>query len=352
MTGGGVAFARGESTHDGAASRFAGILGLVRCVLPEGLVDDRGWERLSARAGRLPSSAADAMFGFECRLDDPEAAADLLLSVPGGTPFAEALVGEGARGGPKAAALARFLSELQRPGSSLGAAIGLAALEYDIVGTTDAPAPGVFFRSAAAGGYADPGVLAAAAALAAGRNENVSERRSVGHLLAALPPGAAVRWAGVFPDRKKRAVRLLVRALGAAGAAFLSRIGWPGDTAAVEGIASAFRATDVDNRVLALDVAEDGVMPGLGVELSRPGRTGGWREALDMMTRRGWCLPAKADALARVARSERVYSPAGVWDLHCGLHHVKLAVSAAGPASEDHAARAKGYIACVLRPVS
>ena len=357
MTGARLTSGRGASRHDEDAASFADIVGLVRRVLPEGLVDDRGWERLAARAERLPSSAAGAMFGFEFRLDDPEASADLLLSVPRNTPFAGALVRDAAAGGPKAVALARFLSEWQRPGSALGATVGLVALEYDIAGRKDFPAPGVFLCSAAESGYAAPGLLTAALALAADRNEDKSERRGIERILAALPRGAAMRWAGVFPGRKKRAVRLLVRALGDAGAAFLSRIGWSGDTAAVEGIVSAFRARGVENHVLALDMAEDRVTPGLGLELSRPGRVGGgWREALDMMTRRGWCLPAKAVGLGRVTRSERIYSPAGVWELHCGHHHVKLAVPAGGgrggPAFKDRTARAKGYIACALRPVS
>ena len=356
MAGARLTSGPGASSHDEDAASFADILGLVRCVLPEALVDDRGWKRLAARAGRLPSSAAGAMFGFECRLDDPEASADLLLSVPRDAPFAGALVRDGRRGGPKAVALARFLSELQRPGSPLGAAIGLVALEYDVAGLKDFPAPGVFLCSAAKSGYADPGLLTAALALAAGRNEDKSERRGIERILAALPRCAAVRWAGVFPERKKRVVRLLVRALSDAGAAFLSRIGWSGDTAAVEGIVSAFRARGVENHVLALDMAEDRVAPGLGLELSRPGQVGGgWRDPLDMMTCQGWCLPAKAAALGRVTHSERIYSPAGVWELHCGLHHVKLAVPAGGRggiAFKDRTARAKGYIACALRPVS
>ena len=341
----------GRSSRGNDSASFAEVVGLVRCVLPEGLVDDHGWARLAARAGRLPKSSADAMFGFECRLDDPEASADLLLSVPRDSPFAEALVRDGAAVGSKAAALARFLTEVQQPGSSLGAAVGQVALEYDIVGMKDFPAPGVFFCSAAESGYTDPGLLAAAGALAAGWSEDASERRGIERILAALPRGAAVRWSGVFPDRRKRAVRLLVRALDAAVPAFLDRIGWTGDTDAVEGIVSAFRDRGVENSVLALDVVEDRISSGLGLELSRQGCGSGWREALDMMTHHGWCLPAKAAALGRITRSERIYSPGGAWDLHCGLHHVKLAVSAGGPRFRDYAARAKAYITCVLRSV-
>ena len=356
MIGARLASGRGTPSRDENPASFADILGLVRCTLSQGLVDDCGWEGLAARAGRLPSSAADAMFGLECRLDDPEASADLLLSVPRDTPFAEALVRDGAAGGPNAAALARFLYEWQQPGSPLGAIVSLVALEYDIAGMTDFPSPGVFLCSAAESGYADSGRLSAALALATGWNEEMSERRGIERILAALPRGAALRWAGAFPDRKKRAVRLLIRALGDAGAAFLSRIGWSGDTAAVEGMVSAFRARGVENHVLALDMAEDRVSPGLGLELSRPGSVGGtWHEALDMMTRQGWCRPEKAAALGRVTRSERIYSTAGVWELHCGLHHVKLAVPAGargGPAFKDDSVRAKGYIACVIRSVS
>ena len=130
---------------------FADVLLLTRSVLPEALIDDRGWQRLVSRAGRLPPSAADAMFGFECRLDDREASADLLLSVPRDARFADALVREVDSGG-SAAALGCFLCGLRQPDSPFAAAVDHAALEYDVAGVEGSPAPGVFLRSAAAGG--------------------------------------------------------------------------------------------------------------------------------------------------------------------------------------------------------
>ena len=230
------------------------------------------------------------------------------------------------------------------------------ALEYDVVGVEGSPAPGVFLRSAADGGYTDPGFLPAAVAAAAGWNEEAPERRGVARVLAALPPRAAVRWAGAFPDREMRAVCLLVRGLVGGGAAFLDRIGRPGDTSAIDEIVSAFHEKGVDNHVLALDATEEGVLPGLGLELSRPGRThSGWGMTLDMMARKRWCLPEKATALARATRSERIFSRAGVSELQCGIHHVKLAFRAGGEsglAVGDGAAAAKGYVACVLKPLS
>ena len=345
-----------SATLQGAeAASFADVLLLARSVLPEALIGERGWERLAARAGGLPPSAADAMFGFECRLDDAsaDASADLLLSVHPDAPFADALVRDGASGGPKARALARFLSDLKRPDSPFARGeVDLVALEYDIAGVEDSPAPGVFLRSTGDAGHTGAGLLATAIALAAGWNEEPAERNGLAGVLAALPPGGAVRWAGAFPDRRRRALRLLVRGLGSDGAAFLSRIGWTGDAAHLEEVVSAFRACGVDNHVLALDLVEGRVAPGIGLELSRMGRSGGWREAIDMMARKRWCRPEKAVALGKVAGSERIWSRAGLSELHCGIHHVKLALSGRdASASGGSIMGAKGYIGCVLRPL-
>jgi len=337
------------------AGSFGAVLRLASSTLPAALVDGRGWESLAVRAGALPAAAADAMFGFECRLDRRAAAADLLLSVPPAGRFAAALIRDRAAAGPGSASLGRLLSELRRPRSPLAAVVDLVALEYDVVGVEDAPVPGVFLRSAVASGYADARLLTAAIALGAGWNEEPCERYAVARVLAALPPGAAVRWAGAFPGRKERAVRLLIRALGDRAAAFLARIGWTGDTAAVGRIPARMRAVGVDNCVLALDVAAGRVAPRLGLELSRRGRTGAsWRPALALMARKRWCLPERANALALATRSERFFSPSGVSELHCGLHHVKLAVAGdgRGGTSGGGAAGAKGYVACVLRPLS
>ena len=241
---------------------------------------------------------------------------------------------------------------MRRQGSPLGAAIDLVALEYDVADADELAAPGVFLRSAAGSGHVDAGVLTGAIALAVGWSEKTTERNGVARVLAALPPGAAIRWAGGFPDRSRRAVRLLVRGLGDRGAAFLSRIGRSGDASVVERVVSAFRACGVDNHVLALDIAEGRVSPGLGVELSRPGHAGGgWTEALDLMVQERWCLPPKAAALTRATGSERLYSRRGVSELHCGIHHVKIALPASGSGAGDRALAAKAYVACVLRPL-
>ena len=334
-----------ESQPGVAARSFGDVLRMARSVLPDVLVDAHGWARLAARAGDLPVAAADAMFMFECRLDDAEASADLLLSVPPTERFADAL-----RAGAAAGPLTALLAELRRPRSPIAQVIDLVALEYDVAGVANAPAPGVFLRSTAESGYADPRALTAAIALAAGWDEEPSERNAVARVLAALPPGAAVRWAGAFPERKGRAVRLLVRALGDRMATFLARIRWAGDVAAIDRIRAPMRAAGVDNHVLALDVAAGRVSPGLGLELSRPGRTvGAWRPALGMMARRGWCLPQQAAALGRAIRSERIFSSSGVSELHCGINHVKLAVRDRGG---DRPGSAKGYVGCVLRPLS
>ena len=333
------------------AGSFADLLQAVRPVLPEALLDDRGWERLIARAGRISPSAVAASFGFEFRLDEREAAADLLVTVPRGGPFADALVREGVSGGGGAAApLARFLADWKQADSSLAGAVDLAALEYDIVGKEDCPAPGVFLRSAAENGYADSGVLADAVALAAGWSEDPSERSGIARVFGALPAGASIRWAGAFPDRA-RAVRLLVRASGGDFGAFLADIGWKGDTAAIEMVLSESRPSGADSHVFALDIAEGRVLPGLGLELSQPEQANdGLRKTLDMMARKGWCLPAKAAALGGLAgaRAERIFSRSGVFDLVYGINHVKIAL----PAAQHGPSAPKGYVVCSLSPLS
>lgn len=341
-----------ESAQAGDAASLADILILVRSVLPDALIDDRGWDRLLARAEGLPPTAVDAMFGFECRLGQDEAQTDLLLSVPPNSPFARWLARGGGAGGTKSAGLARFLREVRRQGSPLAAAVGLVALEYDMAGAENVSAPGVFLRSVAESGHEDAGALTEAISLAAGWSESSAERNGVARCLAALPRGAAIRWAGGFPDRDRRAVRLLIRGLGDGSSGFLSRIGWGGDASAVDGVISAFRSCGVDNHVLALDIADGRVSPGIGLELSRPGPAGGdWKKALDMMVDERWCLPQRAAALGRATRSERIFSRAGVSELHCGIHHVKITLPISGSGAADRALAAKAYIACFLGPL-
>ncbi len=336
------------------AGCFADALLLVRSVLPAGLINDCGWERLLARTGRLPPSAADSMFGFEFRLNEEAAAADLLLSVRRDSPFAAALARERGSDCTAGTPLACFLSEWSRPGTLLADAVGSAALEYDIAGMDGSAAPGIFLCSASEQGYTDSASLTVAINAISGGEEGLPNHAGVARIMSVLPSGAAIRWAGTFPDRQPRAVRLLVRALGDGIAAFMDRAGFPGRTAMIDEVVSDFRARGVDNHVLALDVAEERVLPRFGLELSRQGRSSGWDAPLEMMVRRGWCRPEKAAALHRLPRSERIFAPSGVSEVLCGLHHVKLGFHAdEGSSLAGHpVTAAKGYVACALRPFS
>ena len=248
-----------ESPQAEGTESLADILLLVRTLLPDALIDDRGWDRLLARTERLPPSAADAMFGFECRLDHAEASADLLLSVRPDTPFGGWLFHSAALGGPKTASLARLLCEMRRQGSPMGAAIDLVALEYDMTDADELTVPGVFLRSAAESGHADAGVLTGAIALAAGWSEKMTERNGVTRILAALPPerrrfvgragfrletgGRCGFWFGVSETAAQRSCP---------GSA------WSGDASVVEWVVSAFRACGVDNHVLAQSILPKG----------------------------------------------------------------------------------------------
>ncbi len=334
---------------------FADVLRPIRSLFPETLLDGQGWERLIARAEKLSPFAADAAFGFEFRLDGREASGDLLLLVPPRGRFADALVRDGSSDGSEGMPLARFFSELKQEDSPFAAAVDVVALEYDIVDAGESPVPGVFLRSAADSGYADPDVLAAVIALVAGWDREPPERSGIARVMAALPTTASIRWAGVFPGRKRRAVRLLVRALEEDIAAFLTEIGCPHDAAALHETLSDFHASGVDNHVLALDVVREGVLPGFGFELSRPKQFGSWQVTLDMMVHKGLCLPKKAAAFGSLAaRHERIFSHSGVFEAVFGIHHIKFAFPAAGQmnglAFDTDTPAVKGYIICDLHP--
>ncbi len=342
-----------ESIEDGDMATFADVLRLARSSIPKTLIGEHGWARMIARASRIPLSAADTVFGIESRLDGLKVAGDLSVMAVPNSHLADALVHEGSPKCPRAAQLARFLSELKKNkrASPFATKINSVILEYDIAEVEGFPAPGVFLCSADEAGYADSATPISALAAATGWEGLTTELKGIDKVLGSLPPGAAVRWVGAFPDRIQRALRIAVRGLGNRSSAFLSRVGWPGNAALIDGIVSAFHDCGINNHVLALNQVNGNITPGIGLELSRIGSPkGDWKSVLDMMAGRNWCLRDKASALSQVTGSERIFTRSDVWELHCGIHHVKLAVSGC----DDRAPVrwiAKGYIGCVLRPM-
>ena len=93
---------------------------------------------------------------------------------------------------------------------------------------------------------------------------------------------------------------------------------------------------------LSVDVAAEGLLPRLGLELHRAGEWGNepdrwlttgrsdWRPVVERLVHRGWCLAAKAQGLMEWCALDKMYDRRGVFLVYKGLNHVKLTVTDAG----------------------
>ena len=352
----------GPRPPGGVAAGSGVVAELLRPLIPRALLDGAGWDRLLAVVAELPDAGLGRPLGCEFRLGEENPAADLFVVVRPGSPPARHYVrnGQAAPRGSAAAALGRFLARLVSTGSALRAGIAGTMLEYDLVappaGAQAEPArsePGVFLQlppAPAAALREHPQRLPIAALMSAvGWNDAGELQRAVARALAALPPRAWVAHVGALPGRTPRAVRLVIQELGRGEfAGVLERWGRReaiGPAAEVlshcEDLLPRFR--------LAVDVAAAGVLPRLGFELYR---AGSWSDALDswlstgrddwapvaeLLARRGWCLPAKAQALPEWCALDKMFDPRGVFVVYKGINHVKLTLTDAGVAAKAYA---------------
>ena len=342
-----------------AASSFGAILEAIRPWISKALLDGPGWERVLAFTRGLPADVANYLFGFEYQLRHPSPDADLCIALWLQTPVTRYYVSRGKTAHADAAesALAEVLLESERDGSFLSRVIGGAVVEYDL-STDPAPrSPGIFlacpeFWDPGTRGYTNPRVLTAALAAATGRPECDEERRSVEQVFDVLPTGARIAYAGAFPGRGSRAVRLLIDGVETIDLTrMLERANWPGSAGAVAAAVSGF--CDLTPHVtVAMDVGPDGVSPHLGLEMfqssSRMRRFASspavWHRFIDRLVERDLCLPEKADGLRDAARVEVVADPASGFHAHKGINHFKLAV-------HDDRVEAKAYVFFGRRPL-
>ncbi len=297
------------------------LLGRMADALSPELVPDSSLAAARAVARRLPG-AMTTRLGFEARLQEAIDRADLLLCVTPWFGEREALLARTARQDGLACSAAdawqrmgALAREWARPASRLHRSVSNVWLEFDLdrmpVGL---PAPCVFF------GLEDPGVQdpahpgrrqqlamdrrAASAGLEALGGGVLSPRLTarVDRCFRALPGDAKVFQVGVMLARHAQAVRLCVRRLPEHGFAdYLRDVGWSGD---LNRIGSCLEELlhHADHVCLDVDVTEDGVLPGLGIECSivpAPGEQAGprWEGLLGFAVRLGLCSAKKAAAL-------------------------------------------------------
>ena len=341
------------------ASSFATALADLRPVLPEAVLAGDGWARLVERAGDVPASAAETVFGFELRLEDPVPQADFCVNVlPGGATAEHYLRrgegGEGAAAGTPAAAFAACVRDLEVLPDTRALVrwdhhVG-AMLEYDVVGygAAGAPPPGVFWRlverACADGAERLAGFLAACA----GRTVRQGESAELGRVLGVLGGFAGASHAGILPGRDIAAFRLLAHVPAGRLAVLLERLGWPGDIASAAIMAESLKPL-APHLAVAFDVTAAGLGERLGLELAHGRDWSGtcyadWRPLIDRLVGEGLAAPAKAAGLGRWCGFGRALHRKGVLDLYRGISHVKIVVGA-GPV------KAKAYLAAgLVRP--
>ena len=238
-------------------------------------------------------------------------------------------------------------------------------LEYDVANVQPGqhPAPGVFLklRRTRRPGRADqhhrtPRVLTATLAQAVGWTKDTSEQGAVERVFDALPTSGEVVHVGALPGRVPRAIRLIIKGIGAADLpALLERLGWRGSIRTVTAVLTDLRESLPRFR-LSVDVAAQGLSPRLGLEMYLEGEWGqgfedwlttgrhDWRPVVGRLAALGWCLPEKAQGLVAWCALDRVYDRAGVFLVYKGINHVKLTI-------EDGGVHAKAYTGLCFAPL-
>ena len=342
------------------ASSFAQVMTAIRPCISKDLHDGQPWERLLACTRDLPAEAATYWFGFEYKLQDPLPAADLCIGVRLHSLISRHYADRGRAAGADAAAaaFAQALLESERDGSFLSRVIGGAIVEYDISTDLGSRSPGIFlacpeFWDRGKRGHTDPGALCAALAAATGQPECDKQRQSLEMLFNALPSGVRIPFAGAFPGRGSRSVRVLVAGLEADDVpGLLQRVNWPGSISAATAAVSGFR--DLAPYItVAIDVGPDGVSPRLGLEMFQSpslldrfeSSPEVWQRFIDRLVERGLCLPAKAVGLRDTARLQFVADPASGFRARRVINHFKIGL-------HNDSVEAKAYVAFSTMPAT
>ena len=343
---------------------LGGLLSELRPFVPRSLVDGPRWDRLVARVGELPGWAvASRSLGFEFRLGNPVAATDVFVWLGSHSPLWDYYARQAQAVGPDSpdAVLGRLFAQATDPATSSEPSgvnrLASVFVEYDIaeVAPEEWPAPGVFLRASprdVSSHRREPQALDDLL-MAAGWADDSGLRRSVAQVLEALPLDSAVSNLGVMPGRERKAMRLIVSRVEADRVpAMLEELGWPGSIPQLKEVLA--DTADVrDSFMLDVDVAADGLLPRLGLELFPEHRRGDpdswlctvradWLPLVQYLGARKLCRPEKAAALLAFPGRDRLFDVAGVFTLYRGINHIKLVID------NDRPLHAKAYAALRL----
>ncbi|MGI9311175.1 MAG: hypothetical protein ACR2P7_06555, partial [bacterium] len=363
-----VAAAPTRDEHDS----FAALLHPLRTLFPPHLLAECGWTRVLDAAERLPYSTGAQAFGFEFRLAEARAAADLCVAVEPNSQLAWHLIARGeresscesSRRSPDALLGEYLRAQCELRDSFAAQSVASTLLEYDVaeVSAQHEPRFGIFLLPRAPNRARiewrndrdEMRALHRALAAIAGWDDDDDaneEWRALSRVLAALARSdhGHVYHAGVMPQRMPRAIRLVLRGMTPAEiVALLTRLSWRGSLDAVN---AALSATDTFAQVaLSVDAsARDAhcILPRIGLELyqSLPWDAcsrAAWHPLLDALQRRGQCLAQKADALREWPGARPLFGRTSAYRTRVGINHIKIAL-------EAERIEAKAYVGMMVR---
>ena len=347
------------------AGSLGELLDRIEGLFSPRLIGGRGWEGLVERAGELPPTLAGFPFWLGFPLDESRRAAELGVSLVGGTRSAAFFENRGRSGNADrlTAAVASLLGETGPEAAPLRRVVGdRVLLEIDVDSTRHVPGDtGVFLypvRPTLAGDRSgrrlrDLGLALDAMSAAAGREPDTAERRNVERAYRALEPDARIGAVGTFPCRSS-GTRLTM--LGFTDArevtGFLERAGWPGRTATVDAVLSRLqRCGALDHMHLGVhfEVHGNGMGPTLELQIFSQNRMydqqgwfkekGYWTSLLDGLREEGLAGAGKLSELAAWSSGAKtLFGRSGPFLALQRIHHFKLVLA------EDRIRQVNGYV--------
>ncbi len=333
--------ARADLSAEDAAFAFGAILDALSGAVSPALIDAVGWHRLHETVRGLPVEPG-AGFGFELRLGETAANADIFVMLPRTGALAEHYMRHG-----------EWEGEFGTGPAAIGdgaSGFGLLAVEYDAAGGPHGTPPGLFVKIRTGTDAMDT-----VAEWLAGVVGWRLERRVLGRTFDRMSAdGAAVEYLGIMPGRPTRAYRVISRSMEPARVLpVLEDLGWNGPADAVADFLSRFEGMFHALRI-SFDVTAQAILPRVGLELFQ-GKTGTlthsgagpWGAFLARLCERGLCLPEKMDGLMAWPGRELVFCGGKTFGLLTSLAHVKVSFEAR---DGENAIEAKAYPAAGYLP--
>ena len=349
---------------------FGEVLEQIRYKISPALIGDHGWEKVLARAKKIPASVAAFPFGFELPLHEHDAQADFGISLIGGTESVEFFEQRGSFhfATPQEAGLSWLLQNTKLEDSAVRKIVGRKLmLEYDVASvSSDAhPAPGIFLRPSEQpilGGNQQSqacSIVLDAIVTAVGWESCSQEHRHVKRVYQAQENGTRIDSFGAFPSRK-RCIRIAITGFRNVHdvVKFLQSVDWSGCRHPM--VASTIRHFEESNAFVEmgvhLDLNSNGLGSTLGLSflpkervvndprywLDHPAM---WDTFIDGLREGDLGKSDKLSALADwQSAPEMLISQSGTLVFIRGIHHIKIVIR------EDQVIQVKAYIYCLICP--